>query len=187
MIFVRNADIGRPDVLLSALREKGLDPRGAVMLVGNGFHEVRNQTDEGMIEVFKGYERAGVLLLFTEENALSIDDLRTTAWNTYHAGFKYVHEKSGQGLRPAEPNPRTPRLGKPMRAPWSECARRAGYARADAYCTRTRTVYPHPPKSGYNPSISMNHFFVPGDIAKSLGLVVSPSNAPAPSRGPTAF
>ena len=169
MVFVRNADIGRADVLLSALSEAGANPEGAVMLVGNGFHEVRGQSDEGMIEVFRSYEDAGILLLFTEENALAIDDLRATAWNTYHAGFKYVHEKSGQGLRPAES--RAPvRLGKPLRAAWSECARRAGYVRADAYCTRTRTIYPYTPRSGRNPSISVNHFFVPGGIAKNLGL-----------------
>ncbi|WP_394836432.1 hypothetical protein LVJ94_05945 [Pendulispora rubella] len=170
MHFVRNADIGQPDVLLAALRAEGIEANGAAMLVGNGFHEVRNQTDLGMIEVFRGYERAGIVLLFTEENALSIDDLRATAWNTYHAGFKYVHEKSGQGLRPAEPNPRPARLGRPLRAAWSECARRAGYVRADAYCTRTRTVYPSTPIGGYNPSISTNHFFIPGSLARTLGI-----------------
>jgi len=170
MHFVRNADIGQPEVLLAALRAEGIEACGAAMLVGNGFHEVRNQTDLGMIEVFRGYERAGIVLLFTEENALSTDDLRATAWNTYHAGFKYVHEKSGQGLRPAEPNPRPTRLGRPLRAAWSECARRAGYVRADAYCTRTRTVYPSTPIGGYNPSISTNHFFIPGSLARTLGI-----------------
>jgi hypothetical protein len=170
MLFVRQADIGRPESLLAALREANLDANGAVMLVGNGFHEVRNQTDEGMVGVFRGYHDAGVLLLFTEENALSIDDLRATAWNTYHAGFRYVHDKSGQGLRPADPNPKPPRLGHELRAAWSTCARRAGYVRADAYSTRTRTVYPYTPKSGFNPSISVNHFFVPRPIADRLGL-----------------
>ena len=170
MLFVRQADIGRPEALLSALRQAGLHPEGAVMLVGNGFHEVRGQTDESMVEVFRGYHAAGVVLLFTEETALSIDDLRATAWNTYHAGFKYVHDKSGQALRPAEPSPRPPRLGRPMLAPWSECARRAGYVRASAYCTRSRTVYPSPPKSGFNPAISVNHFFVPAELAARLGL-----------------
>jgi hypothetical protein len=171
MLFVRHADIGRPDVLLAALAKDGLDPNGAVMLVGNGFHEVRGQTDDGMVDVFRGYHDAGVLLLFTEENALSIDDLRATAYNTYHAGFRYVHDKSGQGLRPAVPSPTPPRLGHPLRAAWNECARRAGYVRADAYSTRTRTVYPYTPKSGHNPSISVNHFFVPRPIADALGLV----------------
>ncbi len=170
MTFVRQADIGRPEALLSALSSAGLSPEGAVMLVGNGFHEVRGQTDDSMVEVFRGYHRAGFVLLFTEESALSIDDLRATAWNTYHAGFKYVHDKSGQSLRPAEPPPRPARLGRPMLAPWSECARRAGYVRADAYCTRTRTVYPYRPKGGFNPSISVNHFFVPEKIAEGLGL-----------------
>ena len=168
MLFVQ-ADIGRPDQLLERLKEAGLESEGAVMLVGNGFHEVRDQDDERMAEVFRGYEQAGILLFFTEENALSIDDLRATAWNTYHAGFKYVHEKSGQGLRPADPRPPV-RLGRPLRAAWSECASRAGYRRADAYCSRTRTIYPYTPPSGHNPSISVNHVFVPGRIADRLGL-----------------
>ena len=170
MLFVRHADIGRPEALLRALREAGVDGDGAVMLVGNGFHEARGQTDDSMVAVFGGYHAAGLLLLFTEETALSIDDLRATAWNTYHAGFKYVHDKSGQALRPADPNPQPPRLGRSMRAAWSECARRAGYVRADAFCTRTRTVYPYTPKGGFNPAISVNHFFVPARLAARLGL-----------------
>ena len=176
MRFVRQADIGRPEVLLDAIRSAGLDPHGSIMLVGNGFHEVRQQTDEGMVDVFRKYGEAGVILLFTEENALSIDDLRATAWNTYHAGFKYVHEKSGQGLRPAAPRPHV-RLGLPLRAPWSVCADNAGYVRADAYCSRTRTIYPFTPGSGVNPSISVNHFFVPRIIAEELGLSSNTSAA----------
>lgn len=167
MFFVRHADIGKPEVLIAEMQAAGVATYGAVMMVGNGFHEVRNQSDETMVEVFKGYARAGFILLFTEENALSVDDLRATAYNTYHAGFKYVHEKSGQGLRPSEPRPK-PRLGKPLRAPWSLCAKQAGYTRLDAYCTRTRTIYPHKPASGHNPSISVNHFFVPDLILAEI-------------------
>lgn len=169
MVFVRGADIGEPDVLVHSMRAAGADPAGAVMLVGNGFHEVRDQTDERMIEVFRGYHDAGIILVFTEENALSVDDMRATAFNTYHAGFKYVHEKSGQGLRPAHPSP-IPRLGQPLRAPWSECASRAGYVRAERFCSRSRTVYPYTPLSGHNPRISESHFVVPRPIAASLGL-----------------
>jgi hypothetical protein len=169
MIFVRNADIGQPEVLLDALEEAGIPSRGAVMMVGNGFHEIRNQSDESMKEVFRGYCDAGIILLFTEENALAIDDIRQTAWNTYHAAFKYVHEKSGQGLRPAQPRG-TVRLGEGLRAAWSECAQAGGYRRVAAYCGRTRTIYPYPPKSGINPSISVNHFLVPESIAAEMGL-----------------
>jgi hypothetical protein len=170
MRFVRNADIGKPSILIQALREAGLEPRGAVMLVGNGFHEVRNQTDEAMIEVFRGYHDAGIVLAFTEESALSVDDLRATAFNTYHAGFRYVHDKSGQGLRPAEPTGRPERIGRPLLAAWSECARRAGYVRLSAYSRRTRTIYPTTPARGINPSISVNHFVIPLPLAQSLGL-----------------
>jgi hypothetical protein len=169
MRFVRDADIGRPEVLVRALREAGVDTEGAVMLVGNGFHEVRDQTDEHMVEVFAGYERAGIVLLFTEESALSIDDLLKTAWNTYHAGFKYVHERSGQGLRPAEGSLPS-HYGTSLPASWTECATRAGYVRADEFCSRSRTVYPYTPPSGHNPAISVNHFFVPGRIARRLGM-----------------
>jgi len=169
MIFVRQADIGQPDRLLEALAREGADSHQAVMLVGNGFHEVRNQTDEGMVAVFRGYAEAGVVLLFTEENALSIDDLRATAWNTYHAGFKYVHEKSGQGLRPADQRPQV-RLGPPLRASWRRCATEAGYVRMDDYCTRTRTIYPFTETGSRNPAISVNHFFVPRELVEHLGI-----------------
>lgn len=169
MEFVRHADIGQPARLLDALETAGVATQGAVMLVGNGFHEARDQTDASMVEVFKKYHDAGIVLLFTEENALSIDDLRATAWNTYHSGFKYVHEKSGQCLRPATPRP-APRLGPPLRAAWSECATRAGYVRMDDYATRTRTIYPYARPGRPNPSISVNHFFVPESVAENLNL-----------------
>ncbi len=169
MVFIRRADIGKPQKLIAAIEDHEGAPKGAVMLVGNGFHEVRDQTDEKMAEVFRGYHEAGILLLFTEENALSVDDLRATAYNTYHAGFKYVHEKSGQCLRPASPRPR-PRLGPPLRAAWSECASEAGYVRLDQYCARTRTIYPYPRPNGHNPSISVNHFFVPQSVAERFDL-----------------
>ena len=152
------ADIGDSGALVRALEAEGLRADGAVMMVGNGFHEVRVATDEQMVEVFRGYAQAGILLLFTEESALSLDDLLATAWNTYHAGFKYVHERSGQGLRPAQPT--RSRMG-PVRASWTECAERAGYRRLDRWCSRSRTVYPHPTADGRNPSISENHFFIP--------------------------
>jgi len=154
------ADIGQPEQLITALRDADLDPSGAVMVVGNGFHEVRNQTDARMVEVLKGYAEAGILLLFTEESALTLDDLLHTAWNTYHAGFRYVHQRSGQGLRPATPQPPS-RRGAALPASWAECAERAGYDRLEPYCFRSRTIYPHTPPSGVNPSISVNHFFVP--------------------------
>lgn len=169
MHFVRNADIGKPRSLLDGLASAQLAAEGAVMMVGNGFHEVRGQNDEAMIEVFRGYERAGIVVIFTEETGLAIDDLLATAWNTYHAGFKYVHERSGQGLRPAEARPASPLEG-PLPKSWSECAEAAGYVRAERWCRRGRTVYPYPPPSGHNPSISVNHFFVPGRIAARLGL-----------------
>lgn len=169
MRFVRGADIGRPELLLDALAGFGLSPEGAVMMVGNGFHEVRDPSDEAMTRVFESYREAGIVLLFTEETALSVEDLLETAWNTYHAGFKYVHERSGQGLRPASWAPPTALEGTP-RASWTECAERAGYVRAEEYCVRSRTVYPYPPASGHNPPISVTHFFVPAPLAERLGL-----------------
>lgn len=169
MEFVRRADIGCPGILKQALEASGVDTQGAVMMVGNGFHEVREQDFESMTKVLRGYEEMGLVLLFTEENALSIEDLRNTAWNTYHSGFKYVHDLSGQVLRPGVA--RSPhRSGHLMRASWEECALKAGYQRADEFCSRTRTIYPYPTQDGHNPSVSRNHFFIPGALALKLGL-----------------
>jgi hypothetical protein len=169
MRFVRAADIGKPELLLAGLTAADLEPEGAVMMVGNGFHEVRGQTDERMRAVFEGYEAAGIIIIFTEETGLSVDDLLETAWNTYHAGFKYVHQRSGQGLRPAVPRPPSALEGD-MPASWSECAERAGYVRLDGYSTRSRTVYPYTPTTGHNPAISVIHFCVPRRVAERLGL-----------------
>ena len=170
MLFVRNADIGQPASLLDALRTHNIPSRDAVMMVGNGFHEVRNQTDASMGAVFAAYEAAGLIIMFTEESALSVEDLLATGWNTYHAGFKYVHERSGQGLRPAYPVP-APRLGPPLPASWTECAASAGYVRLEDYCSRSRTIFPTLPAGGHNPSISVNHMFIPGDLARRLKLL----------------
>lgn len=167
-VFVQ-ADIGRPDVLVHALTAHGITTEGAVMIVGNGFHEVRGADDARMVEVFRGYARAGFVLLFTEESALATDDLLATAWNTYHAGFRYVHQRSGQGLRPAQATPPS-RLGAALPTSWAECAAAAGYHRADRFCRRSRTIYPYPPANGVNPSISVNHFLVPTRLANALGL-----------------
>lgn len=169
MLFVRQADIGDPDYLISHLRANQIDPAGAVMMVGNGFHEVRNQSDEKMERIFRGYHDAGLLLIFTEANALTVADLRHTAFNTYHAGFMYVHVKSGQGLRPSDPVPAAMKTPELMSS-WTECATRAGYVKAERFVTRSRTVYPHPRDDGYNPTISTNHFFVPRPIAEALEL-----------------
>ncbi len=168
MVFVRNADIAQPHILLDALRAEGIDSRGAVMVVGNGFHEIRNATDQKVVDVLRLYQEAGIVLVFTEETALSIRDQQATGWNTYHPAFRYVHEKSGQGLRPAEKRVSDP--DDPMPMSWTECCSRAGYIRMERYCKPGRTIYPCPPPSGRNPSTYMNYFFVPAERAESLGL-----------------
>ncbi len=179
MRFVRKADIGAPAVLIDQLRAWGLQTQGAVMVVGNGFHEVRARDDAHMVAVFAAYQAAGIVLLFTEESALSVDDLLETAWNTYHGAFRYVHERSGQVLRPATVSlPSAMDTGLP--ASWTECAQRAGYVRVDKHSSRSRTIHPYPPASGNNPAISVNHFFVPAAIAAALGLQ---SGAPATRSG----
>ncbi len=168
-LLIRNADIANPATLLEPLRAAGLTSEQAVMLVGNGFHEARVHDDDAMTAVFAGYAAAGLVLLFTEETGLAVDDLLDTAWNTYHAGFKYVHERSGQGLRPATPRPSSG-LEPSLPASWAECAERGGYVRLEAYCVRSRTVYPYPTPTGHNPAISVTHFLVPRMLADELGI-----------------
>jgi hypothetical protein len=164
MKFVRNADIGKPKVLIDSVKADQFNTENSVMIVGNGFHEVRGQTNDAMVEVFKGYCDAGIILLFTEESGLMDEDLLSTGWNTYHAGFRYVHAISGQGLRPS--------LDKSSNSlySWSKCASLGGYDVLADYTTRTRTIYPHPRKDGYNPAISVNYFCVPKALTKKLGI-----------------
>ena len=120
-----------------------------------------------MTAVFRAYADAGIVLLFTEESALAIDDLIETAWNTYHAGFRYVHERSGQHLRPAEA--RAPgALEDQLATSWAECAARGGYVRLERYCKRGRTIHPYPPASGQNPAVSVTQFLVPAGLAARL-------------------
>ncbi len=168
----RGCDIGRPDTLLRKLQSEGVPTEGAVMMVGNGFHEVRGVDDPGMVEVFRAYHDAGILLVFTEASALSGQDLLRTAWNTYHAGFRYVHAKSGQGLRPADAAPGAPGRRR-MPSSWQACAEAAGYVRPERWCTRSRTIYPTTPADRPNPSISVTHFCVPGPLASRLGVATT--------------
>lgn len=156
MEFIRQADIGKPEIVIEALKNQGVDSRNAVMMVGNGFHEIRNQTNDLMVEILKKYADAGIILIFTEESALENDDLLNTAWNTYHAGFRFVHEISGQELRPARD-----KVNNPERYSWRLCAREAGYSVLEEYTAKSRTIYPHPREDGYNPSISVSYFCVP--------------------------
>ena len=164
MIFIRQADIANPDVVISAVKTNGFSTDGAVMFVGNGFHEIRGQTNAKIIDVFKQYCEAGLLLIFTEESALGDHDLLSTGWNTYHAGFRYVHELSGQGLRPAAG---VDREGKYS---WKICASLGGYSVLSKYSAHTRTIYPFPRKGGYNPPISMTYFCIPERLARKLGF-----------------
>jgi len=169
MRFVDQADIGKPEVLLAALKKMSVGAQDAVMIVGNGFHEVRSQSDESMTKVFEGYSEAGVVIIFTEESALANEDLLTTAWNTYHAGFRYVHELSGQGLRPALDSEHTTRLS------WKRCAEKGGYLVLEKYCAKTRSIYPHPRPDGKNPSISVTYFCIPIELANRLNVVARES------------
>ena len=157
-LFIRDADIGKPQTLIEGVEKAGFSIKNAVMVVGNGYHEVRNQTNEGMTAVFKAYHDAGVLIIFTEESALNDEDLLNTGWNTYHAGFRYVHELSGQGLRPAHDGYKDPEMS---RLSWKACVEAAGYRLHPTLTTHTRTIYPHARKGGYNPAISVNYFCVP--------------------------
>jgi hypothetical protein len=165
MEFIRSADIGDPQRVTEFLTERGLDGKPTVMIVGNGFHEIRNQTNERMLDVFRAYQNAGFILLFTEESALENDDLLNTAWNTYHAGFRYVHELSGQGLRPA-----VDRDGESGRWSWRRCAKEAGYVVLERFSYKSRSIYPYKRPARENPSISETYFCVPRKVAHALGL-----------------
>ena len=95
------------------------------------FHEIRSVSDQRVVAALRGYAGAGIVLLFIEETGLSASEIRETAWNTYHAGFRYTHELSGQCLRPSVDHP-------DMRKSWSRCIAEAGYVLLDEFTSRTR-------------------------------------------------
>lgn len=165
MRFIRGADIGDPQKVLDGLKTENLDSYGSVMMVGNGFHEIRDQTNQKMLQVLKDYQQAGIVLIFTEETGLADDDLLATAWNTYHAGFRYVHEMSGQGLRPSWDNEKRRKVWS-----WRKCARRAGYTVLDSFTTATRTIFPTKKPHRKNPSISVTYFCVPQALMEEYGI-----------------
>jgi len=159
-VFVRQADIGEPDVLINSVRRAGFDTKGSVMVVGNGFHEIRNQTNEKMVEVFKKYSEAGILLIFAEETGLRDEEILSSAFNTYHAGFRYCHQMSGQGLRSCYDSEDDENYS------WHKCATQGGYQISKKYTTRTRPIFPFQGADVYNPSISVNYFCVPEALAR---------------------
>ena len=163
MQFIRCADIGEPQRVIEHLQKQNLPTDSAVMMVGNGFHEIRQQTNENMNNVFRQYQEAGIVLIFTEESALNDDDLLNSAWNTYHAGFRYVHETSGQGLRPSQ----DAGVG-PATWSWLKCATHGGYVILEKFSHRTRTIYPHKKSRRKNPSISVTYFCIPQKLADTL-------------------
>lgn len=157
--FISQADIGVAEVVIDAITKAGFSCHGAVMVVGNGFHEIRHQTDEKMTACFRKYADAGILIIFTEETAISTVDLQNSAWNSFHAAFRYFHELSGQGLRHSHQHGQPPRV-----LSWKECAEGGGYQVLEKYTSHTRSLFPFRQDSvsaDKQTAISVNYFCVP--------------------------
>jgi hypothetical protein len=118
-----------------------------------------------MMEAFRQYQEAGITLIFTEETRLSDAELLTSAWNTYHAAFRYFHEVSGQGLRPALDHP-----SREAPLSWAACANSGGYIVVESYCRSTRPILPYAEDESIQP-ISKTYFCIPRELAKRLGLI----------------
>lgn len=162
------ADIGDPDRLVNFLKARGLPTTSAVMVVGAGFHEVRNKTDEQMIEVFRKYCEAGIILIFAETSDLTDEQLRDTGWQTYHAGFRWAHLTSGQNLRIPWPMEGTSGCKS-----WLEIAEAAGYTILDDYSPKKRPIYPRSLVPENNPPLEVTFFAVP-DNHPTLGSRLEP-------------
>lgn len=153
------ADIARPRPLIEYLKgERVLDTNGKqpVMIVGNGFHEARGRSDDEMIVLLKEYRAAGLLIVFTEESGLTGNQIRSAAWNTYHAGFRWTHQTSGQALRAPWPmDPPSERLS------WTEVFEHAGYRVPREFRRGTRPLFPCDLPEERNPPISATFLCIP--------------------------
>ncbi len=153
------ADIARPRPLIEFLKHEGVlrDSRNQpVMIVGNGFHEARGKSDDEMIAVLRRYREAGITIVFTEESGLTDRQIRDSGWNTYHAGFRWTHQVSGQRLRAPWPmDPPSEKLS------WVEVFERAGYRVPREFRRGTRSVFPCDLPEERNPPISVTFLCIP--------------------------
>ncbi len=141
------ADIGQPNTLIDFVRYHEDDLSQAVMIVGNGFHEIRRMGDTKLIEVLRDYCKAGITVVFIEESRLTDDQIFHSAWETYNAGFRWYHDTSGQVLR----SPST----------WKQLFEQAGYRVLPEFSHGTRSIFPCPMDTEENPPISGTFFCVP--------------------------
>ena len=158
MRFIQ-ADIGDPATLIASLPvNKRGEVEGAFMIVGNGFHEIRDKTDAETVEIFKGYRRAKINLIVIEESRLSDRMIRESAFHTYQAAFVLEHDSSGQVLRAPF------RYDEPMqRLSLSELLTLAEYEILEQYGHSSRPVFPCFDLAPHqNPPISKTFFCVPG-------------------------
>ncbi|MDO8519120.1 MAG: hypothetical protein Q7T11_03025, partial [Deltaproteobacteria bacterium] len=133
---LHQADLGDAEALIQILEGEEA-ARGTVVAVGAGFHEVRNKTDEQMIEIFEKYRKAGIVLAFVETTDFTTEQIRASGWQSYHAGFRWVHRTSGQILRGPY------RMDGQERMSWTEIAEAAGYEILGKYSPSTnRTLKP---------------------------------------------
>ncbi len=154
--FVGKADISKPEEFIEHLRSQGYDPEKdrAVMIVGNGFHEVRGDDDARIITILETYRKMNISIVFSEESALSSEQILRAAWSTYHACFLWCHNTSGQRIRAPWPYADSmPRLS------WKEVFEAAGYRIVSMKGTRRTIPCDLPPEQ--NPNISVTFFCEP--------------------------
>lgn len=151
------SDIGDPEKLITFLG--GAEAaRGTVMMVGAGFHEIRGKTDDEMVKIFQKYREAGIILVFVESTDYTTEQIRDSAWQSYHGGFRWVHQTSGQRLRAPWRIKATDRLS------WSEIATHAGYELNEKYSPGKRLLYPVPMAVHKNPPLEKIFFCTPKDL-----------------------
>ncbi len=126
-----------------------------VMIVGAGFHEARLD-DDALVEKLKLYRQAGILMMPVEASALTTPMQRASAWQSYNAGFTWVHETSGQRLRSPV------RYTSPHhRHSWPDLFQAAGYRIEEHYSQGTRPLFPYVAPRPENPPISYTFLAVP--------------------------
>lgn len=149
-------DIRETDYMFRKIREICKREIHCVIIVGNGFHEIREKDPRILIEIFSRFRKENVLLIFNEVSKFDSETILESLWNSWRSSFQYLHRISGQNLRPGKPTSRN--LSE---VSWEEIIRQSGYNWLKNYSTFGRPIGPFATNKFSTDPGNVTYFCVP--------------------------